>query len=86
MDIAPKFSFGAFTLDAEEQKDWQIRMIRRECQHVRQVLGKITVLAIAGAEGTAQATSLQREERSTCFKGIEYRLKVLCESTGEYSV
>ncbi|CAI6334303.1 unnamed protein product [Periconia digitata] len=83
---ASNFGFSAFDLDPEEQKDWQIRKIRRECQHIRQMLGKITVLAISGAEGIDQTTSLQREERSACFRGIEYRLKALCEATGEYSM
>jgi hypothetical protein len=85
LNIVPRFSFGAFTIDADEQSSWKTYIVRRECQHLGQVLGKIMALAMLGPKGSAPATPTPYKERSNWFKGIEQRLKALCESTNDYT-
>lgn len=79
VDFTPKFGFGAFSINAEEQRSLKLHVIRKECQNAGEMLAQIVALAKLGPMGSPPATPEQVEERAKCFNVVQRRLKDLSD-------
>lgn len=77
----PKLGFGAFSINAEEQKAWKSRIIRRELENTTELLAGVTALCRLGPRG-GSTDPADAEERVKCISGIDRRLRVLGERAG----
>ena len=77
----PGLGFGAFRMDAREQRAWRADIVLKELQQISETLQKIITLARLGPRQACQGTS---EERAACYSELERRLQALWHKVAQY--
>lgn len=77
----PGLGFGAFRMDAREQRAWRADIVLKELRQISETLQKIVTLARLGPRQACQGTS---EERAACYSELERRLRALSEKVAQH--
>ena len=77
----PGLGFGAFRMDAREQRAWRADIVLKELQQISETLQKIITLARLGPRQACQGTS---EERAACYSELECRLQALWHRVAQH--
>jgi hypothetical protein len=81
-DFMPKFGFGAFSINSEEQRSWRAHMIRKELNNTAEISGRIKAIAKLGPKHSPPPTEVELLARGKCMDDIDVQLRAMIDKVG----